>query len=102
MNEGLLFCLAHSAVSADLIWQIFNLQFETLRAASRLLRLCASAVLFAILAGMCAASLDGHYFETDWPQLVLLLALSYLVRRVRRLPTWISVKSLTHPKCPTS
>ena len=94
MNESLWFCVLHAGLSAFLVWQVFNLQFETLLAASKVLRLSASALLFAAIAGVCVASVKEPLLDEDWPQLVLLVSLAYLIRRFRRLPSRISAASL--------
>ena len=85
MNDHHVFCLVHSILTAFLIWQIFNLQFETFRTVSRGLRLAASALLFALISGICIVSIDHRHLAADWPQLLVLISLICLVQRLRQL-----------------
>ncbi len=83
MDESYSYCLAHSAVSALLIWQIFNLQFETFRTVSKVLRLAASALLFAVVSSLCITAVESHRLGADWPQLLILISLSCFIQRMR-------------------
>ena len=84
MTENDLYCVLQSAITGALIWQIFNLQFEAFRCASKPLRLAASALLFALVSSLCAVAAQGHLFHVDWPELLTLMCISCLVQKLRQ------------------
>lgn len=85
--DGPVLCLVQLALSVVLLWQVFNLQFESFRTAPKPLRLAASGLMFAVLSGICIALTGPQQPGADWPHLLILASLSCLVQRMRQART---------------